>query len=414
MTAPIPPAELERYADVIVQVGLNIQPGQRLIIRADLTTADLVRAVARRAYQAGARLIDVTWSDEQLALIRVQTAPRDSLSEAAAWIPRVSVEYMRAGDVRLAITSETPTLMVNQDPEAVSTMKRAEARAAQELFALLQRNASVWTVVAYPSPGWAAHVFPGLPADEQVSGLWRAIATICRLHAADPVATWWAHIADLEARSAYLTERAYSALHFRAPGTDLRVGLAPGHSWAGGGSVSERGQRFVPNLPTEEVFTLPHRERVEGTVRSSRPLIYGGNVIDEFTLTFEGGRVVRATAAQGEEVLRRLLATDEGAARLGEVALAPGSSPVGQTGLLFANTLYDENASSHLALGGGYRFCLAGGSSMSAEEFAAAGGNLSAIHEDFMIGSPAMDVDGLTATGSAEPVMRGGEWAFRV
>lgn len=414
MPNPIPQAELARYADVIVQVGLNLQPGQRLIIRADLATADLVRAVARRAYQAGARLVDVTWSDEQLALIRVQTAARDTLSEAATWIPQVSAEYLRAGDVRLAITSETPTLMIDQDPKAVSAMKRAEAQAAQELFALLQRNASVWTVVAYPSPGWAAHVLPNLPPEEQVSGLWRAIASICRLHADDPVATWKAHVADLEARGAYLTARAYSALHFRAPGTDLRVGLAPGHIWAGGGAISERGQSFVPNLPTEEVFTLPHRERVEGVVRSSRPLVYGGNVINDFSLTFEGGRVLQATAAQGEEVLRRLLATDEGAAYLGEVALAPGSSPVGQTGLLFANTLYDENASSHLALGGGYRFCLSGGNSMSAEEFRAAGGNLSAIHEDFMIGSSAMDVDGITATGGAEPVMRGGEWAFRV
>jgi aminopeptidase len=414
MPPPIPQTELARYADVIVQVGLNLQPGQRLIIRADLATADLVRAVARRAYQAGARLVDVTWSDEQLALIRVQTAARDTLSEAATWIPQVSAEYMRAGDVRLAITSETPTLMIGQDPKAVSAMKRAEAQAAQALFALLQRNASVWTVVAYPSPGWAAHVLPHLPPEEQVSGLWRAIASICRLHADDPVATWKAHVADLEARGAYLTARAYSALHFRAPGTDLRVGLAPGHIWAGGGAISERGQSFVPNLPTEEVFTLPHRERVEGVVRSSRPLVYGGNVINDFSLTFEGGRVLQATAAQGEEVLRRLLATDEGAAYLGEVALAPGSSPVGQTGLLFANTLYDENASSHLAFGGGYRFCLAGGNSMSAEEFRAAGGNLSAIHEDFMIGSPAMDVDGITATGGAEPVMRGGEWAFGV
>lgn len=414
MMLPVPADDVQRYADVIVRVGLNLQPGQRLLIRAELQTADLVRAVARSAYQAGARLVDVIWDDEQLTLVRVQAAPRETLAEVADWIPRLSADYLRAGDARLAIYAATPTLLAGEDPAAVSTLKQAEARAAQPFLDLVQRNASVWAVVSYPTPGWAAQVLPEVPAAQRIAQLWRAIATSCRLDAADPVAAWQAHIADLEARSAYLNTRAYVALHFRAPGTDLRVGLAPGHRWAGGGSLSERGQAFVPNLPTEEVFTLPHRTQVEGVVRSSRPLMYAGNLIDDFTLSFEHGQVVHATAARGEEVLRRLLASDEGAARLGEVALAPNSSPVGQTGLLFANTLYDENAASHLALGSGYRFCLAGGNELSAEQFTAAGGNLSTIHEDFMIGSAAMDVDGITATGAAEALMRSGEWAFMV
>lgn len=414
MTTLIPPEELQRYAEVIVHVGLNLQRGQRLLIRADLQAVELVRTVARSAYRAGARLVDVIWDDEQLTLLRIREAARETLSEARAWIADLSADCLRAGDARLSISAGTPTLLAGEDPAAVSVMMQAEARAAQPYLELAQRNASVWTVVAYPTPGWASVVFPDLPEDERLTRLWRAIAQICRLNTPDPAAAWTAHLADLEARRNYLNAKAYAALHFRAPGTDLRVGLVPGHIWAGGGAISARGQAFVPNMPTEEVFCLPHREQVEGTVHSSRPMVYGGNVIDDFTLTFERGRVTQASASRGEEILKRLLATDEGAARLGEVALAPHSSPVGQTGLLFANTLYDENAASHLALGSGYRFCLSGGAEMTAEAFTAAGGNISAIHEDFMIGSATMDVDGIRADGTAEPVMRNGEWAFTV
>ncbi|NTU81760.1 MAG: aminopeptidase [Chloroflexales bacterium] len=412
MSTHIPADELSRYADVIVQVGLGLRQGQRLLVRADLQTAALVRAVARSAYRAGARLVDVVWGDEQLTLVRLQEAPRDSFGEVPAWYPAVTADYLRAGDALLSVYAATPTLLAGQDHDAVSTMMRATAEAARPVTELVQRNASTWAVVSYPTPGWAAQVLPDVPEDERAATLWRAIAITCRLDAPDPVAAWQAHVADLDARCAYMNARRYTALRFSAPGTDLTVGLADGHLWAGGGSVSERGQAFVPNLPTEEIFSLPHRGRVDGVVRSSRPLNYGGNLIEDFTLTFEAGRVVAATAARGEEVLRRLIDTDEGSAHLGEVALVTASSPVARTGMLFANTLYDENAASHLALGSGYRFCVEGGAAMTPEQFEAAGGNLSATHVDFMIGSGLMDIDGLTADGAAEPVMRAGEWAF--
>lgn len=414
MPTKIPAEELSRYADVIVQVGLNLQAGQRLMVRADLQTAPLARAVARSAYRAGARLVDVVWGDEQLTLVRVQEAPRDSLAEVPPWYPTATADYLRAGDALLSIYAATPTLLAGQDPEAISTMMRATAQAAQPVTELVQRNASAWAVVSYPTPGWAAQVLPDAPEDEREALLWRAIATTCRLDTADPVGAWREHVSDLDARAGYLNAKAYTALRYRAPGTELTVGLAPGHIWAGGGSVSERGQAFVPNLPTEEVFTLPHRARVDGVVRSSRPLNYAGNLIEDFTLTFEQGRVVKAEAAKGEQVLRHLIDSDEGAARLGEVALVPASSPVARTGMLFANTLFDENAASHLALGSGYRFCIADGATMPPEQFAEAGGNVSATHVDFMIGSQAMEIDGLTADGGAEPLMRAGEWAFRV
>jgi aminopeptidase len=414
MSNHIPADELSRYADVIIQVGLNLQQGQRLLVRADLQTAALVRAVTRSAYRAGARLVDVIWGDEQLTLARVQEAPRDTLDEVPTWLPGVTGDYLRAGDAILSIYAATPTLLAGEDPALVSRIMQATARAAQPVTQLIQRNASAWAVVAYPTPGWAAEVLPNLPADEREGALWRAIATTCRLDVADSVGAWREHVSDLNARAAHLNARSYTAVRFRAPGTDLTVGLAQGHSWAGGASTSEHGQSFVPNLPTEEVFSLPDRARVDGVVRSSRPLNYGGNLIEDFTLTFEAGRVVAATAARGEETLRRLLDSDEGATRLGEIALVQASSPVARTSMLFANTLFDENAASHLALGSGYRFCLQGGAALSQEEFAAAGGNVSTIHVDFMIGSAAMDVDGISADGSAEPLMRGGEWAFRV
>jgi aminopeptidase len=228
------------------------------------------------------------------------------------------------------------------------------------------------------------------------------------------VAAWQTHLAALNARCDYMNAKAYTALRYSGPGTDFTLGLPEGHLWAGGDSISEGGQRFVANLPTEEIFSLPHRARAEGVVRSSRPLSYAGTLISDFSLRFEGGRVTQLEAATGEAVLRRLLETDEGAARLGEVALVPDSSPVSRTGLLFANTLFDENAASHLALGNGYRFCLRGGSVLGNKEFEAAGGNLSATHVDFMIGSADLAIDGIAADGSAEPVMRAGEWAFAV
>jgi aminopeptidase len=406
--------ELERFADVIVRVGLNLQPGQRLQIRADLKVAPAVRAVARAAYKAGSPFVDVIWGDEELSLVRFQSAPADSFGEVAAWAPAASVEHLQAGGALLSIYAATPNLLADQNPEQIGVAMAAASRASKPLSELVQRNASAWAVVSYPTAGWAAQVFPELPSDEAEARLWQAIVQTCRLDTPDPVAAWQTHLNQLNTRCAFMNGKRYSALRYSGPGTAFTLGLAEGHIWTGGDSVSERGQPFVANLPTEEIFSLPHRARAEGVVRSSRPLSYGGTLITDFTLRFEQGRVTEATAATGEEVLRRLLATDEGAARLGEVALVPDSSPISRTGLLFANTLFDENAASHLALGNGYRFCVEGGATMASEEFAAVGGNNSATHVDFMIGSGELSIDGITASGAVEPVMRNGEWAFEI
>jgi aminopeptidase len=274
----------------------------------------------------------------------------------------------------------------------------------------IARNHTNWAVVAAAAPTWAARVFPDVEPSKQVQRLWDAIARLCRLDREDPIAAWETHLADLAARTDHLNAKQYSALRYTGPGTNLTIGLPNDHVWVGGRSANAAGIRFAPNLPTEEVFTMPHKDRVDGVVRATKPLSYGGTLIEGFTLRFDGGRVVELHAEKNESVLKRLVDMDAGAARLGELALVPHSSPVAQTGVLFYNTLFDENAASHVALGAAYKFTLRGGESMAEDAFEQAGGNRSAAHVDFMIGSGELDVDGVLPSGAAEPVMRKGEW----
>ncbi|NJN18154.1 MAG: aminopeptidase [Oscillochloris sp.] len=402
---------IKRYAEVIVEVGLQITPGRRLLLRSPIAAAPLARAVTRAAYQAGAPYVDLIWSDEQTQLIRLQHAPRDSFEEYPQWYVDSALQAIDRGDAFLALVSDTPGLLADQDQAAVATIVRTTGRRSEPISVHIQRNSVPWAVAAAANPAWARRLFPNDAPEAAELNLWRAIFAACRIDQADPVSAWRTHIANLANRAEYMTQRHYQALRFRGPGTDLTVGLPKGHCWAGGGSISSDGTPFVPNLPTEEIFTLPECRRVEGVVRASRPLNLNGMLVEDFELTFEGGSVVQLRAANGEEALRRTIAVDEGAARLGEVALVAASSPIGASGLLFANTLYDENAACHLALGRAYRFTLEGGAEMDAATFAAAGGNESAIHIDFMIGSSAMDIDGITGEGAVEPVFRSGEWA---
>ncbi|NQU31214.1 MAG: aminopeptidase, partial [Anaerolineae bacterium] len=275
-------------------------------------------------------------------------------------------------------------------------------------------NAVQWTVICPPTPDWATKIFPDISEDAALSRLWEAVFKACRLNDPDPIVFWEGYLANLAKRREYLTSKKYTALKFKASGTDLWVGLPKGHLWAGGKGKSSQDIPFAPNLPTEEVFTLPHKDQTEGTVTATKPLNYYGSLVENFKLTFSEGKVVDFSAEKGEDVLKNILAMDENASFLGEVALIPHKSPISQSGLIFMNTLYDENASNHLALGSAYQFTLKGGETMSVDEFAQAGGNDSLIHIDFMFGSGDMDVDGVTADGKAEPVMRAGEWAFDV
>ncbi len=403
---------LQKYAELIVKVGLNLQPGQRLLIIAHLPAAPLVQQVAPCAYQQGARLVDVFYEDERLLLTRFQHAPHDSLGDEITWPWDAAYQYARRGDAVLRIIADDPDLLKGQDPKLMQAYNLARSTALKPFNLEVTRNNLNWLVAGCASASWATIVFPDLPLDQREDRLWQAIFDACRVTQPDPLAAWQQHLQQLAQRRAHLTRKQYAALHYTAPGTDLTIGLPRDHMWMGGSVQTSRGLSFTPNLPTEEVFTVPHKERVQGTVKASKPLSYHGALIENFSVTFDEGHVVEVTAESGEAVLRNLIATDQGAASLGEVALVPYSSPISQSGLLFFNTLFDENAACHLALGRGLRFCLQNGATLSEEELSARGVNDSLIHVDFMIGSAQMHIDGITAGGQREPLLRNGEWAF--
>jgi len=418
MTRPTHQEMLKKYAEVIVRIGLNVRQGQRLIITnsrirgVPLHTAPLVHEVAQQAYAAGARYVEVIWGDEELLRLRLQNAPRETLTEYPQWQISGLMDMIEHGDAMLTIVADNPDLMAGFDPEAVAALQKVHLENYNRVGTAVSRNAVNWCVVAASGPAWAAKMFPDLKPQEAESKLWKAIFEATRIDQSDPITAWQDHIRKLQAYSKYLHSKQYSALHYKGPGTDLTLGLPRGHKWISAQSLAENGVVFTPNLPTEEVFTLPDRHRAEGTIAASLPLSYGGTLIEDFSLTFEHGRIVRVNARKGEAVLQKLIETDEGAAHLGEVALVPASSPIAQRGQLFYNTLFDENASCHIAIGRAYRFTLTGGEELTDEEFITSGGNNSLTHVDFMVGSNKMDIDGIREDGSAEPVMRSGEWAF--
>jgi len=401
---------LDRYAELAVQVGVGLRPGQRLLLRSPVSAAPLARRIVAAAYRAGAPYVQVMWSDEEVAKSRYVLAPDGSFGEVPFGQAEAMEGMAERGDAVVSISASDPEAFAAADPARVATARSALQQAMAPFTRHVMGNRIPWTILAVPTPAWAGRVFAEDDDEAAVAKLWDAILAATRMDLADPVAAWREHVATLEARAARLDERAYRALRFRGPGTDLVVGLADGHVWKGGATVSAAGQTFVPNLPTEEVFTAPHRDRVEGTVRASLPLAYGGRLIEGMSLRFERGRVVEAHADRGQEALDRLLDTDEGARHLGEVALVSIDSPIHRSGLLFLNTLFDENAASHLALGRAYRICVEGGVDADDETVAAAGLNESLVHVDFMIGSPETDVDGLAADGGEEPLMRSGRF----
>jgi aminopeptidase len=409
---------LKKYADLAIKVGLNLQPGQKLIMQAMRTggvaiqTAPMVRELAASAYQAGSPLVDVLWRDDELKLIRYKYAPGDSFDEYPSWHTTAILDVIENGGAMLTLASADPDLLMGQDPDHMDQQQRAFLKYWKPISAHIGKNTMNWILLAIPIEGWAKKVFPDLPEDQQMPAMWDVLFKICRVYEADPLVAWDKHLSDLKKRADYLNQKAYQVLHYTAPRTDLRISLPEGHVWRSAGFMSQSGIPFTANIPTEEVFTLPDKRYTEGKVASARPLIYSGNIINNFSLTFKEGKVVDFSAEQGEEILKKLLSIDEGASMLGEVALVPNSSPISQSGLLFYNTLLDENASCHLALGSAYRFSLAGGETMPLDEFASRGGNSSLIHSDFMIGSGDMDIDGILGDGAIEPVMRGGEWAF--
>ena len=407
----IDPAKLDRLAQVAVKVGLNLQEGQDLFLTAPLAALPLVRRIAEHAYKAGAGLVTPIFSDEELTLARYRYGKDGSFDRAAGWLHEGAAKAFAANTARLAIVGDDPMLLSAQDPAKVARANKANSVAYQPALEKIANFDINWNIVAFPGAAWARQVFKDDAEEIAVARLAEAIFAASRVDRDDPVAAWATHNAALAQRTKWLNGERFAALHFTGPGTDLTVGLADGHEWQGGASTAKNGVTCNANIPTEEVFTTPHARRVEGHVSSTKPLSYQGTLIDEIQVRFQEGRIVEAKAARGEEVLNRVLDTDEGARRLGEVALVPHSSPISQSGILFYNTLFDENASCHIALGQCYSKCFVDGSKLTADEIAAQGGNKSLIHIDWMIGSGEVDIDGVKPDGSCVPVFRKGEWA---
>jgi len=404
-------ARLDRLAEVAVCVGLGLAPGQEVVLTAPLGAVPLVRRITEHAYKAGASLVTTLLSDDDATLARFRHAPEAAFDYAPSWLFEGMAHAYRAGAARMAIAGDNPALLAGQDPDKVARANRARSVAYRPALELITNFATNWSIVCAATPAWATLMFPKAPEQDAVAQLWDAIFAASRIDGPDPVAVWAEHNAVLRARTTHLNGKRYHALRFRGPGTDLRVGLSDGHLWLGGAETAKNGVVCNPNIPTEEVFTTPHLARVEGHVRSTKPLSYGGTLIKDIAVQFEAGRIVEATASTGQDVLGKVLDTDEGARRLGEVALVPHSSPISASGLLFYNTLFDENAASHVAIGQAYRTCLEGGTTASDAELASRGANTSLIHIDWMIGSGEIDVDGVLPDGASEPVMRHGEWA---
>lgn len=408
---PIDPAKLDRLAEVAIRVGLRLREGQDVLVTAPSVALPLVRRIAEHAYKAGASLVTPILSDEEITLARYRFGHEGGFDHAANWLYEGMAKAFSDDTARLAIVGDNPMLLSGEDPAKVARASKANSMAYQPALEKIVNFDTNWNIIAYPSPSWAKQVFPGVAEDVAVGKLADAIFAASRVDKEGAIAAWEKHNAALRERTLWLNGQRFKALHFTGPGTDLKVGLADGHEWEGGASRAKNGIICNANIPTEEVFTTPHCRQVSGHVVSSKPLSYQGTLIDKIAVRFEEGRIVGASAARGEEVLKKVLDTDEGARRLGEVALVPHSSPISKSGLLFYNTLFDENAACHIALGQCYSKCFIDGDKLTPEQIAAQGGNKSLIHIDWMIGTDKTDIDGIRADGSRVPVFRSGEWA---
>ncbi|EUJ19389.1 aminopeptidase [Listeria aquatica] len=404
--------KLDKYAELIVKTGVNVQPEQKVVINASIDSAPLVRLIAKHAFLVKAKDVIVNWADEGVTLERYKGAPLSVFEEAPEYRVKERTELAKEGACFISIVSEDPDLLKGVDGEKIAAGQKAMGEALKEFRELTMSNAISWTVVAAASLGWAEKVFPDLPEAEQVPKLWETIFETTRINTADPIKTWKKHDETLYAKAKDLNEKQFKTLHYTAPGTDLYIGLPKDHVWVGAGSYNEKGHEFMANMPTEEVFCCAEKTSVNGYVSSTKPLSYAGNIIDNFKLTFEDGKIIKVEAEQGQAILEDLVSTDEGSHYLGEVALVPDPSPISQSGILFYNTLFDENASNHLAIGSAYAFNIKGGENMTRAELDDRGVNTSLVHVDFMIGSNKMDIDGVTESGETLPVFRNGDWAF--
>lgn len=404
---------LNEYAKLCVKVGINLQKGQPLVINSPVEGAEFVRLVAKHAYEAGAKQVHVNWNDEALTKMKYENAPMEVFEKFPKWYADGLEEFAEDGAGFLSIYSEDPELLKEIDPKKIAANNKSASIALKGFRKYTMNDINAWCVVSIPTKGWAKRVFPDVSEEEAMKKLWNAIFMATRMNLEDPVGAWEDHLKNLEEKVDFLNEKKFKKLHYiSSNGTDLKVELPEGHIWAGGGSKNVKDVFFVANMPTEEVFTMPLKTGVNGVVYSTKPLNYGGNLIDNFKLTFKDGKVVDFEAKEGYEVLKDLLALDEGAKHLGEVALVPFDSPISQSNIIFLNTLFDENASCHFALGKAYPTNIKGGENMSDEELETKGVNDSLTHVDFMVGSKDLSIVGETKDGEKVQIFENGNWAF--
>ncbi|HEL1223436.1 aminopeptidase [Streptococcus equi subsp. zooepidemicus] len=404
---------LEKYANLLIKKGVNIQKGHTLLISIAVEHHKLARLLTKKAYEAGAAEVLVDYNDDQITREKLLKADEDRLLQVPDYVVEQSHYLLDQKASRLVIRSANPNVFADIDSDRLAGATRATAIALEKQRTATQANKVSWNLAAAASPEWAAMVFPKLTTEEeQVDALWDAIFKMNRIYEADPVKAWDQHQERLEKKARLLNDYQFDSLHYRAPGTDLRLGMPEQHIWEAAGSTNAQGEVFIANMPTEEVFTAPDYRRADGYVSSTKPLSYAGVVIEDMTFTFKDGQIVDVTAKKGEDTIKRLISENEGARSLGEVALVPHKTPISLSGLTFFNTLFDENASNHLALGAAYAFSIKGGTEMTNDELKAAGLNRSTAHVDFMIGSEQMDIDGITKDGQVIPIFRGGEWAI--
>ena len=404
---------LNDYARLCVKVGINLQEGQPLVINAPIEGAEFARLVTKHAYEAGAREVHVNWNDESLIKMKYENAPMDVFENYPKW-QADSLEYFaEAGAGFLSISAQDPELLKSIDPKKIAANNKSSYIALKEFRNYTMIDINSWCVVSIPTKGWAKRVFPDFSEEAAVEKLWEAIFNATRIDLQDPVKAWENHVETLIEKNQFLNEKDFKSLHYTSGnGTDLLVELPENHIWVSGGGTNAKGTYFVANMPTEEVFTMPLKTGVNGVVYSTKPLNYGGKLIDGFKLTFKDGKVVEYGAMVGQEVLADLLDIDDGAKYLGEVALVPFSSPISQSNIVFMNTLFDENASCHFAFGKAYPTNIKGGADMSDEELEKHGVNNSLTHVDFMVGSDDMSIIGETKDGSKVQIFKDGEWAF--
>ncbi|KGR76695.1 aminopeptidase [Ureibacillus sinduriensis] len=404
--------KLEQYAELAVKVGVNIQEGQYLLVNTTTDTLDFTRIVVKKAYEAGAGRVQVNLTDPTITRSFYEHGAEEEFSKFPKWTVAQRHELIERKGALLWIDAEDPDLLAGIPSSRISAQEKASGTALVRYRKAIMKDEIAWSIIAVPSKKWAAKVFPDLPETEQMPALWEAIFKTVRIGEGEAVSNWQQHIETLQDRATQLNKMSLSKLHYKAPGTDLTIELPEKHLWISGSSNTPEGTTFIANMPTEEVFTLPAKYGVNGVVTSTKPLAYQGNIIDQFSLKFEKGKIVEARAEVGNDLLQELITQDEGSSFLGEVALVPHQSPISQSGILYYNTLFDENASNHLAIGEAYPTCFEGGQELEEGQLEALGINVSITHVDFMIGSAEMDIDGILPDGTVQPIFRKGNWAF--